>query len=34
VDEIGNFYSQHPQVVTALGGLALSIAIQHMVRRS
>jgi len=34
MDEVGNFYSQHPQVVTALGGLALSIAIQHMVRRS
>jgi hypothetical protein len=32
VDEIGQFYSQHPQVVTALGGLALSIAIQHMAR--
>jgi hypothetical protein len=34
VDEIGSFYSQHPQVVQALGGLALSIAIQHMVRRA
>ena len=34
MDEVGNFYSQHPQVVKALGGLALSIAIQHMVRRS
>jgi hypothetical protein len=34
VDEIGGFYSQHPQVVQALGGLALSIAIQHMVRRA
>ena len=34
IDEIGNFYSQHPQVVQALGGLALSIAVQHMVRRS
>ncbi len=34
VDEVGHFYSQHPQVVQALGGLALSIAIQHMVRRS
>lgn len=34
MDEIGHFYSQHPQVVTALGGLALSIAIQHMVRRA
>ncbi len=33
VDEVAHFYSQHPQVVTALGGLALSIAIQHMVRR-
>ena len=34
VDEVGHFYSQHPQVVTALGGLALSIAIQHMARRA
>jgi hypothetical protein len=34
VDEVGHFYSQHPQVVQALGGLALSIAIQHMVRRA
>jgi hypothetical protein len=34
VDEIAGFYSQHPQVVTALGGLALSVAIQHMARRA
>src|SRR5689334_2525200 len=34
LEEVGSFYSQHPQVVQALGGLALSIAIQHMVRRS
>jgi hypothetical protein len=34
VDEIGHFYAQHPQVVTALGGLALSIVLQHMTRRS
>lgn len=34
MDEVGSFYSQHPQVVKALGGLALSIAIQHMVRRA
>lgn len=33
LEEVGTFYSQHPQVVQALGGLALSIAIQHMVRR-
>lgn len=33
VDQVSSFYSQHPQVVHALGGLALSIALQHMMRR-
>jgi hypothetical protein len=33
VDQASSFYSQHPQVVKALGGLALTIALQHMMRR-
>jgi len=33
VDEVSSFYAQHPQVVKAAGGLALSIALQHMLRR-
>jgi len=33
VDEVSGFYAQHPQVVKAVGGLALSIALQHMLRR-
>jgi len=34
VDQVSSFYAQHPQVVKALGGLALTIALQHMMRRS
>ena len=33
VDEVSRFYSQHPDVVKALGGMALAIAIQHIARR-
>jgi hypothetical protein len=33
VDEVSNFYAQHPLVMKAAGGLALSIALQHMLRR-
>jgi len=33
VDQVSSFYSQHPQVVHALGGLALTIALQHMMKR-
>ena len=33
VDQVSSFYAQHPQVVQALGGLALTIALQHMMRR-
>ncbi len=33
MDDVSSFYSQHPNVVKALGGLALSIMIQHMARR-
>jgi len=32
VDQVSSFYAQHPQVVKALGGLALTIALQHMMR--
>jgi hypothetical protein len=30
VDEVSGFYAHHPQVMQAAGGLALSIAMQHM----
>jgi hypothetical protein len=33
VDQVSSFYSQHPQVVQALGGLALTIALQHIMKR-
>jgi hypothetical protein len=33
IDQVSSFYSQHPQVVQALGGLALTIALQHMMKR-
>jgi hypothetical protein len=33
VDQVSGFYAQHPDVVKALGGAAISIAIQHIVRR-
>jgi hypothetical protein len=33
VDEVSGFYAQHPQVVKAIGGMALSVALQHILRR-
>jgi len=33
VDSVSRFYAQHPQVMKAAGGLALSIALQHILRR-
>src|SRR5262249_47205596 len=33
VDQVSNFYAQHPQVVKAVGGLALTLALQHMLKR-
>ncbi|HLG99933.1 MAG TPA: hypothetical protein VKX49_26730 [Bryobacteraceae bacterium] len=33
VDEVSGFYAQHPNVIKALGGLAASIALQHMLQR-
>ncbi len=34
VDHVSGFYAQHPQAVKALGGMALTIALQHILRRS
>jgi hypothetical protein len=33
VDQVSSFYAQHPGVVKAVGGMALSIMLQHIVRR-
>ena len=33
IDEVSKFYSQHPEVMKAAGGLALTIALQHMLKR-
>ena len=33
VDKVSGFYAQHPDVVKALGGAAITIAIQHIARR-
>jgi hypothetical protein len=33
VDKVSSFYAQHPGVMKAVGGLALTIALQHMNRR-
>jgi hypothetical protein len=33
VDQVSNFYAQHPQVMKAAGGLALTIALQHILKR-
>jgi hypothetical protein len=33
VDDVSNFYAQHPQIMKAAGGAALAIALQHMQRR-
>jgi hypothetical protein len=33
VDRVSSFYAQHPQVMKAAGGLALTIALQHMLKR-
>jgi hypothetical protein len=33
VDQVSSFYAQHPQVMKAAGGLALTIALQHMLNR-
>jgi hypothetical protein len=33
VDQVSRFYAQHPNVVKALGGAVLTIALQHISRR-
>jgi hypothetical protein len=33
VDQVSSFYAQHPQLMKAAGGLALTIALQHMLKR-
>jgi hypothetical protein len=33
VDQVSSFYAQHPQVMKAAGGLALTIALQHILKR-
>ena len=33
VDQVSNFCAQHPDVMKAAGGLALTIALQHMLKR-
>jgi hypothetical protein len=33
VDQVSGFYAKHPDVVKAVGGLALTIALQHMLNR-
>jgi hypothetical protein len=34
VEQVSGFYAQHPDVVKALGGAAVAIAIQHIARRT
>lgn len=33
VDEVSGFFAQHPDVMKAVGGLALTIALQHMLKK-
>jgi len=33
IDKVSSFYAQHPGVMKAVGGLALTIALRHMKRR-
>jgi hypothetical protein len=33
VDQVSGFYAQHPNVVKALGGAAITIALRHIARR-
>ena len=33
VEPVSSFYAQHPDVVKALGGAAITIALQHILRR-
>jgi hypothetical protein len=33
VDQVSSFYAQHPEVMKVAGSLALTIALQHMLKR-
>jgi hypothetical protein len=33
VDQVSSFYAQHPQLMHALGGMALTVALQHILNR-
>jgi hypothetical protein len=33
IDQVSGFYAQHPNVVKALGGAAITIALRHIARR-
>jgi hypothetical protein len=34
IDRVSGFYSQHPEVMKAVGGMALGVALRHMMRRA
>jgi hypothetical protein len=34
IDRVSRFYSEHPEVLKAVGGLALGVAMRHMMRRA
>ena len=34
IDRVSGFYSQHPGLMKAVGGLALSVAMKHMMKRA
>jgi hypothetical protein len=34
IDRVSRFYSKHPEVLKAVGGLALGIAMKHMMKRA
>ena len=34
IDRVSGFYSQHPGLMKAVGGMALSIAMRHMMKRA
>ena len=34
IDRVSGFYSEHPEVMKAVGGMALGVAMRHMFRRA
>ena len=34
IDRVSGFYSRHPEVMKAVGGMALGVALRHMMRRA